>query len=139
MGSLTSAFSKDNAIAVTTDAQGLATVPTPASEYEKHLKVIQETDVSSYQTSAATEDYPSYATSLRTKVILLWVTSNAALVTTVFSVPAISKFQAVDGGRGFIYIGVVLWMNVGLLATQYIGTLCYYVSKAIARVLRGRM
>lgn len=119
---------------VTVDSNGMATVPTPANDYEKHLKILQQRTIDVPYSSANQGD--SFRAK-RTLTVLLWIFSNAVLVATVFYVPSLSVFEATaDGGKGFIYVGVVLWTNVGLLATQYFGTLIYYITRAIMWVLR---
>ena len=118
-------------VAVNIDANGIVTVPTPASGYDEHLKRLQQPEVDFI--------YPSLSSSDRLRrvginVLLLWIASNTFMVATVLCVPALSTFKPTkDGGKGFLWVGIVTWSNSILLAVQYIGMVLYYITRSIDR------
>jgi chitin synthase len=119
---------------VVTDAEGIVTVPTPANDYEKHIKILSQPQANVIVSSA----YPEEGLrTTRTIIVLLWIFSNAVLVATVFYVPGMHVLKATsNGGEGFTYVGVVLWSNVALLGIQYLGSLAYTIKTAIKRVFK---
>jgi nitric oxide reductase large subunit len=67
-------------------------------------------------------------------VLLLWIASNTFMVATVLCVPALSTFKPTkDGGKGFLWVGIVTWSNAILLAVQYVGMVLYYITRSIDR------
>jgi chitin synthase len=129
-------------VSVLVDANGLVTVPTPANDYDQHLKILQQ-PFNPYIPEAGSYTLPvssgEYSRLIRTLVLLLWITSNAIMAVTVFCVPSLSTFSVTIGGtRGPVWLGVVLWSKVSLLAAQYFGMVIYYITRFLHHWIRKR-
>ena len=74
--------------------------------------------------------------------VLCWVALNSALVMAVLNIPKVSILEvSEDGGKGYLYIGTVLWANTGVLIFQFLFNLVYCFGKlaeyAFAYVFRN--
>ena len=68
--------------------------------------------------------------SFRTTFLLCWVALNGALVMTILNIPKVSILEVTsDGGKGYLYIGSVLWANAGVTIFQFLFTLSYSIRK----------
>lgn len=101
-------------VAVNVDANGIVTVPTPASDYNEHLKRLQQPLLGPESRSLP---LPERLKRAGFDILLSWIASNIVMVAVVLCVPALSTFKPTkDGGKGFVWVGVVMWSNVILLA-----------------------
>lgn len=127
-----------NTRTVTVDGDSVAKVPLHGNQpdfYEYHRKTLQQASVvDNYRTTS----YEDYLRGARNSFVLLWVSSNVALTAVVVYTPALSYLEpSTDGGRGFVYVGVVLWSNLGLLALKLFATRTHYLTKRVMRVWRN--
>lgn len=79
--------------------------------------------------------------SFRTKFLLCWLALNGALVMTILNIPKVSILEVTsDGGKGYLYVGTVLWANAGVTIFQFLFTLFYAMRKYVGGVysLLGR-
>ena len=68
--------------------------------------------------------------SFRTTFLLCWLALNGALVMTILNIPEVSILEVTsDGGKGYLYIGAVLWANAGITIFQFLFTLSYAIRK----------
>ena len=62
--------------------------------------------------------------------MLCWVALNSALVMAVLNITKVSVLEvSEDGGRGYLYIGTILWANTGVLIIQFLFNLVYCFGK----------
>ena len=87
----------------------------------------------------AAEKQEDYFRTFRTMTLLCWLGANSALVMIVVNIPSISRFTpTAEGGKGLVYVGVVLWAYAGVTGFQYCCTVLYALSKLCAW-LSGRI
>ena len=68
--------------------------------------------------------------SFRTAFLLCWLALNGALVMTILNIPEVSILEVTpDGGKGYLYVGTVLWANAGITIFQFLFTLSYAIRK----------
>jgi chitin synthase len=137
---LPAALPRVTPVSVVADASGLVTVPTPANDYDQHLKILQQPE-DPYATEARSNKLSfslgEHSRLIRTRVLLLWITSNAIMVVTVFCIPVLSTFNMTMGKtKSPVWVGVVLWSNVSLLAAQYFGMVIFYTTRSLHRWIR---
>ena len=76
------------------------------------------------------EDTWDHLITVRTISVLCWVALNSALVMAVLNITKVSVLEvSEDGGRGYLYIGTVLWANTGVLIIQFFFNLVYCFGK----------
>lgn len=83
------------------------------------------------------DKYEDHVREYRTRALLIWLSLNSIIVMVVVNVPSISKFTpTADGGKGLIFVGMVLWAYAGLSLFQYCCTVIYAISMLSAFVMR---
>ena len=83
----------------------------------------------------AAEKQEDYYKAFRSRVVLVWLICNFALVAVVLSTAGLERISAStdDTTKSTIYMAVVLWSVAGLSAFKFIGAMWFL----IVRMFRG--
>jgi chitin synthase len=105
------------------------------AQYEAEIKkFLTKAPVEKREFSAA-EKQEDYYKAFRSRVVLVWLISNFALVAVVLSTAGLERISTStdDSTKSTIYMAVVLWSVAGLSAFKFIGAMWFL----IVRMFRG--
>ena len=105
------------------------------AQYEAEMRKIVMKAPEEKREFTAAEKQEDYYKSFRSRVVLVWLICNFALVAVVLSTAGLERISAStdDTTKSTIYMAVVLWSVAGLSAFKFIGAMWFL----IVRMFRG--
>ena len=105
------------------------------AQYEAEMRKIVSKAPPEKREMSASEKQEDYYKAFRSRVVLVWLICNFALVSVVLSTAGLERITAStnDSTKSTIYMAVVLWSVAGLSAFKFIGAMWFL----IVRMFRG--
>ena len=105
------------------------------AQYEAEMRKIVTKAPAEKREMTAAEKQEDYYKAFRSRVVLVWLICNFALVAVVLSTAGLERISAStdDTTKSTIYMAVVLWSVAGLSAFKFIGAMWFL----IVRMFRG--
>jgi chitin synthase len=105
------------------------------AQYEAEMRKIVSKAPPEKREFSASEKQEDYYKAFRSRVVLVWLICNFALVAVVLSTAGLERITAStnDSTKSTIYMAVVLWSVAGLSAFKFIGAMWFL----IVRMFRG--
>jgi chitin synthase len=105
------------------------------AQYEAEMRKIVMKAPEEKREMSASEMQEDYYKAFRSRVVIVWLICNFALVAVVLSTAGLERITAStdDSTKSTIYMAVVLWSVAGLSAFKFIGAMWFL----IVRMFRG--
>jgi chitin synthase len=125
--------SKNDLGTVTASGKGTIEIEVPTEQkdlnalYDEALTVLRQPHVEEHQKRDAATKQEDYYRAFRTRVVLAWILSNAALVVGITTTNANLDSIVPQQKRSNLYMAFVLWSVCGLAAFRFVGSCIYLI------------
>ncbi|CAG8527600.1 2889_t:CDS:2 [Paraglomus occultum] len=125
--------SKNDLGTVTASGKGTIEIEVPTEQkdlnalYDEALAVLRQPHVEEQQKRDAATKQEDYYRAFRTRVVLAWILSNAALVVGITTTNANLDSIVPQQKRSNLYMAFVLWSVCGLAAFRFVGSCIYLI------------